>query len=280
MNRYCDVIDILFFIMETILYPLLLTLFAGLATGIGSIIAFVAHRTSRGFFSFTLGLSAGVMLYVSFVELFDQSRTLFADVWGGRLGELGVALFFFAGMGVIGLIDKLVPSFENPHELRQIESLNNPVKADEGRLHHMGLLTALAIAIHNFPEGIATFMASQSNPSIGVAIAVAIALHNIPEGIAVSIPIYYATGSKKRAFAYSLMSGLAEPLGAVLAFLVLMPFMNDVVLGAVLSAVAGIMVYISIDELLPAAREYGKPHVAIWGMVVGMMIMAASLILL
>ena len=123
-------------------------------------------------------------------------------------------------------------------------------------------------------------MASQSNPSIGVAIAVAIALHNIPEGIAVSIPIYYATGSKKRAFAYSLMSGLAEPLGAVLAFLVLMPFMNDVVLGAVLSAVAGIMVYISIDELLPAAREYGKPHVAIWGMVVGMMIMAASLILL
>ena len=144
----------------------------------------------------------------------------------------------------------------------------------------MGILTALAIAIHNFPEGIATFMATESNPSIGIAIAVAIALHNIPEGVAVSIPIYYATGSKKRAFAYSLISGLAEPLGALLAFLVLMPFMNDVVLAAVLSAVAGIMVYISIDELLPAAREYGKPHVAIWGMVVGMMIMAASVILL
>ena len=123
-------------------------------------------------------------------------------------------------------------------------------------------------------------MAAESNPSIGIAIAVAIALHNIPEGVAVSIPIYYATGSKKRAFAYSLISGLAEPLGALLAFLVLMPFMNDVVLAAVLSAVAGIMVYISIDELLPAAREYGKPHVAIWGMVVGMMIMAASVILL
>lgn len=262
------------------IYAFLLTLFAGLATGIGSIIAFVAHRTSRGFFSFTLGLSAGVMLYVSFVELFDQSRTLFASTWGGQLGEFGVALFFFAGMGLIGLIDKLVPSFENPHEVRQIESLNNPTKAQEGSLHHMGKLTALAIAIHNFPEGIATFMATESNPSIGIAIAVAIALHNIPEGVAVSIPIYYATGSKKRAFAYSLISGLAEPLGALLAFLVLMPFMNDVVLAAVLSAVAGIMVYISIDELLPAAREYGKPHVAIWGMVVGMIIMAASVILL
>lgn len=264
----------------TLLYPFLLTLFAGLATGIGSIIAFVAHRTSRGFFSFTLGLSAGVMLYVSFVELFDQARDLFNVSWGGAKGEFGTALFFFVGMGVIGLIDKLVPSFENPHEMRSIENMNNPMPNQDGRLQHMGILTALAIAIHNFPEGIATFIAAESNPSIGIAIACAIALHNIPEGIAVSIPIFYATGSKKKAFAYSLLSGLAEPLGAVLAFLVLMPFMSPVVLGAVLSAVAGIMVYISIDELLPAAREYGKPHVAIWGMVIGMMIMAASLIVL
>lgn len=263
-----------------LLYPFLLTLFAGLATGIGSIIALVAHRTSRGFFSFTLGLSAGVMLYVSFVELFEQSRTLFNLSWGGRLGELGTALFFFVGMGLIGLIDKLVPSFENPHEIRRVESMNEPIKGNEVHLQHMGILTALAIAIHNFPEGIATFIAAESNPSIGIAIACAIALHNIPEGIAVSIPIFYATGSKKKAFAYSLLSGLAEPLGALLAFLVLMPFMTPVVLGAVLSAVAGIMVYISIDELLPAAREYGKPHVAIWGMVVGMMIMAGSIIAL
>lgn len=262
------------------LYAFILTLFAGLATGIGSVIAFFAHRTSRGFFSFTLGLSAGVMLYVSFVELFDQSRDLFACSLGGREGEVCAALFFFVGMGVIGLIDKLVPSFENPHEMRRVENMNVPVSGGESRLHHMGILTALAIAIHNFPEGIATFMAAESNPSIGVAIAVAIALHNIPEGVAVSIPIYYATGSKKKAFVYSLLSGLSEPLGALLAFLVLMPFMNDVVLGGVLAAVAGIMVYISIDELLPAAREYGKPHVAIWGMVVGMIVMAVSLVML
>lgn len=262
------------------LYSFLLTLFAGLATVIGSIIAFVTHRTSRWFFSFTLGLSAGVMLYVSFVELFAQSRELFATSWGGRLGEFGTALFFFVGMGIIGLIDKLVPSFENPHEVRRAEVLDNPTATPEGKLHHIGLLTALAIGIHNFPEGIATFMAAESNPSIGIAIAVAIALHNIPEGVAVSVPIFYATGSRKKAFLYSLLSGLAEPLGALLAFLVLMPFMSDVVLGSVLSAVAGIMVFISIDELLPAAREYGKPHVAIWGMVIGMILMAASLILL
>lgn len=264
----------------SVFYPFLLTLFAGLATGIGSVIAFFAHHTSRRFFSFTLGLSAGVMLYVSFVELFAQSRDLFVLSWGERMGHLGTAGFFFVGMLLIGLIDKLVPSFENPHEMRSVETMDRPDSGKEARLHHMGIMTALAIAIHNFPEGIATFMSAESNPSIGVAIAVAIALHNIPEGIAVSIPIYYSTGSRKKAFYYSLLSGLAEPLGALLAFLVLMPFLNDVVLGAVVAAVAGIMVYISIDELLPAAREYGEPHISIYGMVLGMMIMAASLVLL
>ncbi len=263
-----------------ILYPFLLTLVAGLATGIGSIIAFVARHTSRRFFSFTLGLSAGVMLYVSFVELFFESQELLIGSWGKQLGQFGTAGFFFVGMAIIGLIDKLVPSFENPHELRSVESMDAAAVTKEARLHHMGVLTALAIAIHNFPEGIATFMAAETNPSIGIAIAVAIALHNIPEGIAVSIPIYTATGSRKKAFFYSLLSGLAEPLGALLAFLVLMPFMNASVLGAVLAAVAGIMVYISIDELLPAAREYGEPHISIYGMVLGMMVMAMSLILL
>ena len=264
----------------SVLYPFLLTLFAGLATAIGSVIAFVSRHTSRRFFSFTLGLSAGVMLYVSFVELFNQSRDLFMGEWGDKLGNLGTAVSFFVGMAVIGVIDKLVPSFENPHEFRKVEELDSPTAGKEARLHHMGIMTALAIAIHNFPEGIATFVAAESNPSIGIAIAVAIALHNIPEGIAVSLPIYYASGSKKKAFVYSLMSGLAEPLGALLAFMLLMPFLNNVVLGAVLAAVSGIMVYIAIDELLPAAREYGEPHISIYGMVVGMMIMAASLIIM
>ncbi len=262
-----------------ILYPFLLTLFAGLSTGIGGAIAILTHTTSRKFFSFTLGLSAGVMLYVSFVELFNQSNSLMTNEWGDKLGTLGTAVSFFMGMGLIGIIDKLVPSFENPHEMRSVENMDTPKQGHE-RLRHVGIMTALAIGVHNFPEGMATFMAAESNLSIGIAIAAAIALHNIPEGIAVAVPIYYATKSKKKAFIHSLLSGLAEPIGALIAFLVLMPFLNDIVLGAVLAAVAGIMVYISIDELLPAAREYGEPHFSIWGMVLGMMIMAASLIAL
>lgn len=142
----------------------------------------------------------------------------------------------------------------------------------------MGVMTALAIGIHNFPEGIATFTAAMKNPALGVAIAVAIAIHNIPEGIAVSIPIYYATGDRKKAFYLSLLSGLAEPVGALLAYLVLMPFMSPVVMGCVFASVAGIMVFISLDELLPAAREYGEHHVSIYGLVAGMAIMAVSLI--
>jgi ZIP family zinc transporter len=213
------------------------------------------------------------------------ARLSLCEFYGTQSKADGItALLFFGGVLLAAAIDRLIPEAENPHELHNVEEMNGEDNQNHHhgskKLRHAGIFSAIALAIHNFPEGIATFMAAESNPSLGVAIAVAIALHNIPEGVAVSIPIYYATGSKKRAFAYSLLSGLAEPFGALLAFLVLMPFMNDVVLGAVLSAVAGIMVYISIDELLPAAREYGKPHVAIWGMVVGLMIMAASVILL
>ena len=262
------------------LYAFILTLCAGLATAIGSVIAFVSHRTSKGFFSFTLGLSAGVMLFVSFVELFDESRTLMVASWGDRMGELGAAIFFFAGMGIIGLIDKLVPSFENPHEVRQVESLNAPIKGDERRLHHMGLLTALAIAIHNFPEGIATFVAAYENLGMGLAIAVAVAIHNIPEGIAVSVPIYHATGSRKRAFWYSFASGLAEPLGALIAWAVLMPFLSPVLLCCIMAAVAGIMIYISFDELLPATHQYGENHIALLGLFLGMALMAVSLIVI
>ena len=144
----------------------------------------------------------------------------------------------------------------------------------------MGVMTALAIGIHNFPEGIATFTAAAENLTLGVAIAVAIAIHNIPEGIAVSIPIYYATGDRGKAFRLSLLSGLAEPVGALLAYLVLMPLMSPTLMGCILAAVAGIMVYISIDELLPAAREYGEAHIAIYGVVAGMALMALSLIML
>lgn len=263
---------------QNILFPLLLTLGAGLSTGIGSAIAFFARQTNKRLLSFSLGLSGGVMIYVSFVELFRQSQLTLGAEWGARAGTLWAVASFFAGILLIGIIDRLVPSFENPHEAHRVEEMNE--KPRNPRLMRMGVMTALAIGIHNFPEGMATFTTAMDDRALGIAIAVAIAIHNIPEGIAVSIPIYYATGDRGKAFRLSLLSGLAEPVGAVLAWLVLMPFMSPTLMGCVLGCVAGIMVFISIDELLPAAREYGEAHTSIYGVVAGMAIMAASLILL
>lgn len=263
---------------QHILIPLLLTLGAGLATGIGSAIAFFACRTNKRLLSFSLGLSGGVMIYVSFVELFQQANIRLAAEWGSRMGMVVTVASFFAGILLIGIIDRLVPSFENPHEAHMVEEMDK--QPHNPKLMRMGVMTALAIGIHNFPEGIATFTSAMDNMALGVAIAVAIAIHNIPEGIAVSIPIFYATGNRRKAFLYSLLSGVAEPVGALLACLVLMPFMSSTLMGCILAGVAGIMVFISIDELLPAAREYGEAHTSIYGVVTGMAVMAVSLILL
>jgi len=261
----------------SIALPLLLTLLAGLATGVGSAIAFFAHRTNVRFLSFALGLSAGVMIYVSFVELFAESQTLLAARWGPTAGAAATAACFFGGILLIGVIDRLVPSFENPHEMRSVEELGRPPR--DCRLMRTGLMTALVIGIHNFPEGIATFLSAFDDPKLGIAIAAAVAIHNIPEGIAVSIPIYYATGSRRKAFLFSLSSGLAEPVGALLAYAVLLPFLSPTLLGCLFGFVAGIMVFISLDELLPAAERYGQHHVSIYGVVAGMAVMALSLIL-
>ncbi|MBW6502602.1 MAG: zinc transporter ZupT [Bacteroidales bacterium] len=263
-----------------LLFAFGLTLFAGLSTGIGSVIALLARRTNIRFLSVSLGFSAGVMTYVSFVEILTKAReTLVADM-GNIPGNWATAAAFFGGMLFIALIDKLIPAAENPHEMKRIEEMNiSKTSPDKHRLKRLGVFTALAIAIHNFPEGLATFTVALSDPGLGIVIAVAIAIHNIPEGIAVSVPIYYATGSRKKAFSYSFLSGLAEPLGAVVGYLILMPFMSDMVFGVLFAAVAGIMVFISVDELLPAAEEYGEHHYSIYGLVGGMAVMAVSLLL-
>ncbi len=230
-----------------------LTLFAGLATGIGSMIALVARTTSRGFLSVALGFSAGVMIYVSMIEIFQKARTTLIEPYGLRPGTLITVLAFFGGIFAIALIDRLIPSFENPHEVHSVESLEDRKAAvDLRRLHRMGVFTALAIGIHNFPEGLATFVSALQSPGLGIAVAVAIAIHNIPEGISVSVPIYYATRSHKKAFAYSFLSGIAEPVGAVVGYLLLRPFISPALMGITFAAVAGIMVFISLDELLPS----------------------------
>ena len=262
-------------------YALLLTLVAGLSTGIGSLLAMVVKHTNTRLLSFALGLSAGVMIYVSFVDIFPKAQDTLTQLHGDKLGGAYTALAFFGGMLLIAIIDKLVPTVENPHEYKNIKSLNELEQAKSSKkIMRMGVLTAIVIAIHNFPEGIATFMAALQDPEMGFAIAVAIAIHNIPEGVAVAIPIYIATSSKLKAFTWSALSGLAEPLGAILAYFILMPYISDTTMGVVFASVAGIMVYISIDELLPAAREWGKHHISIWGMIVGMVIMAGAIIAL
>jgi ZIP family zinc transporter len=260
-----------------------LTLFAGLSTGIGSALAFFAKRTNTKFLAVSLGFSAGVMIYVSFVEIFVKARESLTSDLGDVAGTWATVGAFFGGMLVIALIDKLIPSYENPHEVKRVESMDkDKVEAahEKGKkLYRMGIFAAIAIAIHNFPEGLATFTAALKDPSLGVAIAVAIAIHNIPEGIAVSVPIFYATGDRKKAFIYSFLSGLSEPVGALIGYLILMQFLTDTVFGILFASVAGIMVFISLDELLPSAEEYGEHHLTIYGLVAGMIVMAISLLL-
>lgn len=263
---------------ENYLIPFSLTLFAGLATGIGSLMAFLSKKFSSKFLAISLGFSAGVMIFVSLVEIFAKARSSLIEVYGARDGYWYTIVAFFSGIAIIAIIDKLVPSYENPHEPKNIEQMNPP-ENNNNRLMRMGLFSALAIAIHNFPEGLATFISAIQDPTLGISIAFAVGIHNIPEGIAVSVPIYFATKSRKKAFAYSFMSGLAEPVGAVIGFILLKRFLNESMFGLVFAAVAGIMVYISLDELLPTAEEYGEHHIAIMGLIGGMVIMAVSLVL-
>jgi zinc transporter, ZIP family len=263
---------------ERVAFAFLLTLFAGLSTGIGSAIAFFAKRTNTKFLSISLGFSAGVMIYVSMVEIFFKAQESLIGSLGERLGSWVNVLSFFGGMLLIAVIDKFIPSAENPHEIRGVEDLRIKEPSKDS-LMRMGMFTALAVGIHNFPEGLATFVSALQDPKLGIPIAVAIAIHNIPEGIAVSVPIYYATGSKRKAFLYSFLSGLAEPVGALVGYLILLPFMNDTIFGILFASVAGIMVFISLDELLPSAQRYGEHHLSIFGMIAGMAVMALSLLL-
>jgi ZIP family zinc transporter len=255
-----------------------LTLFAGLSTGIGSALAFFTRSTSTRFLSLSLGFSAGVMVYVSFVEILQKAKETFILELSEKTATWYTILSFFAGILVIAVIDRLIPSYENPHEIRRVEEMPTNGRKDPG-LVRMGLFTALAIAIHNFPEGIATFMAGLSDTTVAVPIAVAIAIHNIPEGIAVSVPVSYGTGNRTKGFFLSFLSGLAEPVGALIAYFILRQFMGNILFGSVFAGVAGIMVFISIDELLPTARAYGLHHHSVYGFIAGMAVMALSLLL-
>ncbi|MBN1850794.1 MAG: zinc transporter ZupT [Deltaproteobacteria bacterium] len=262
-----------------ILFAFSFTLFAGLSTGIGSFIGLLSKTFNPKILTISLGFSAGVMLYVSMIEIFVKAKDSLSSSLGDKCGYVWTVIAFFCGIFVIALIDKLVPAYENPHEMNTEKKIEQSSDKDKARLLRMGVFSALAIGIHNFPEGLATFMSGLSDPTLGISIAVAIAIHNIPEGLAVSAPIYYATQSRNKAFVLSFLSGLAEPVGALIGYFLLKQFFNDFTFGFVFASVAGIMVYISLDELLPTAEEYGEHHLAIGGLIAGMFIMAVSLLL-
>ncbi|EAH6229895.1 zinc transporter ZupT [Campylobacter jejuni] len=287
------------FTFEQIFIAMLLTLFAGFSTAIGSIIAFFSRKDDLRVLSLGLGFSAGVMIYISFMEILPTALKDFKNHYDSHWAELLGLACFFGGILISLLIDKLIPEDVNPHEPKEdLSELKicplpqkgqNPPKFHPGeKLHQIntkalkrtGIFTALAIAIHNFPEGFATFISSLDNLTLGIAIAIAVAIHNIPEGLAVSLPIYHATGDKKKAFIYSALSGFAEPLGAFVGALILLPFIGDLTLAISFAVIAGIMVFISLDELLPAAKTYDKTHDSLYGLIAGMAIMALSLNLL
>lgn len=249
---------------STFLFAMLLTTLAGLSTTLGSIISIFYRKPSHGYMAFTMGFSAGIMVMLSFVELLQTGIETIGFIYGN--------LAFFMGMGIIFVIDVLLPHSYILERYNSQESSNL-------RLKRMSIFVALGIAIHNFPEGIATFAGTMKDIDIGIALAVAIALHNIPEGIAVSVPVYAATGSAKKAFLWSFLSGISEPIGAFIAGIILMPFLNETVIGWVLSAVGGFMVFIAFDELLPVSQSYKKEHISIIGVIVGMIVMSFSLAL-
>jgi ZIP family zinc transporter len=270
-------------------FALLLTTLAGLSTGIGSAIAYFIWKPKYSHLAVLMGFSAGVMVYISFAELLKTA----VDEVGFATANLG----FFGGIIFIGIVDMLVPHeyeeerVENTHpsivsrnksgQEKEVEPLSSSTHGQSSVLMRAGLFTALGIAIHNFPEGLVTFSSAVTGDvALGLAVAIAIAIHNIPEGIAVSVPIFYATGSRRRAFLTSFSSGLAEPVGALIGYAILLPFLTPTLLSTLLAFVAGIMVYISLDELLPLAHRYGQEHMVIVGVGAGMLVMAASLFLL
>ena len=278
--------------MTGITGALILTLIAGSATGIGGALVLFKKKLSSNFLAGALGLSAGVMIFISLAELFPEAQAEIMSSGCYPHGETWVLISFFIGMGIITLIDFVIPEYENPHETPglSLDSRNAAVEligksTGHEALKRLGIMSALAIAVHNFPEGIATFIGAMNDPEMGAGITFAIAIHNIPEGIAVAIPIYYATKSKAKALIYATLSGFSEVIGALLCLLITSMFGVELTgdspaFALVLSAVAGIMIFISLDELLPTAEKYGKHHIAIAGVVSGMAIMGISLLII
>lgn len=250
-----------------------LTIGAAAATMIGGLSVIKASTTNPRLLAFGLAFAGGAMVYISLVEIFGKSNMAFAEIFNTKEAYVWTTILFFCGVGLLAVIDRLIP---NPHnELAKISSHN----IDAKYLSRVGLLAAIAITVHNFPEGMATFFATLDNPVVGAPLAIAIAVHNIPEGVSIAIPVYYATNSKQKALLACFISALAEPVGAALGYFILAPFLTPFVFGSVFGIIAGAMVFLALDELLPSAKRYASGHDAVYGMIIGMMMVALSLVL-
>ncbi|MCL2856651.1 MAG: zinc transporter ZupT [Oscillospiraceae bacterium] len=269
--------------MNDVLFAFSLTLIAGLATGIGGLVALFSKATNKRFLSVCLSFSAGVMIYIAFAEIFLEAHEALEYAYGDGVGYLILTVAFFVGIGLMALVDRFLPHDDEIEELLEdIPQEELAARNEKRELKRTGVSSTIAIAIHNFPEGLITFLAAMHDPIMGIGIAIAIVIHNIPEGIAVSAPIYHATGSKRKAFLACAGAGLTEPLGALVAWLLLRNVLADIegALGMVFAAVAGVMVYVAIHQLLPTAQKYGKHHLVMRWLFAGMGVMAVSLVIL
>ena len=252
---------------------LLISLVAGLSTALGGLVAILVRRPGPHFNGLTLGFAAGVMILLSFQELLSEGID--------ALGMMAAMVAFFVGMGSMFVLDFAIPHDYIEHHDHPDGLHDEDVEdRNKGRLSRTALLLAIGIAIHNFPEGMATFVAAMHDLRLGLAIGLAVAIHNVPEGIAVAAPVYAATGSRVKAFLWALYSGLAEPLGAVVAAVILFPFLGEALLGWLMAGVAGCMVAIALDEAMPAAKLHGSPHTPMVGAMLGMAVAAGSVLLL
>ena len=260
--------------MKSYIFPLLLTLFSGMSTLLGGFITFFVKRNNLKALSIGLGFSAGVMVYISLNELVAESATMLGAFYGLQLSKTLAFVGFSLGIVIAILIDYFIPDHIED------DFLNTSKKSQRQKVRRAGLITALAVTLHNFPEGIATFLVASQDIMLGVPVAIAIAIHNIPEGIAIALPIFHSTGKKRLAILYSFLSGISEPIGGLIGVLFLKTIMPEQAIGIMTAAVAGIMVYISFDTLLPLAREYGENHHVMIGIVSGMLVMSLGLIFL
>ena len=246
------------------IFPLILSTIAGLSTVLGAVIVFFTKNRNERFLTFALGFSAGVMITVSFTDLFPTAENAISKYHGKVSGILGSILFLLIGALMAYLIDSFIPAEEKG---------TVPKVKNDFDIFRVGLVSTIALMIHNFPEGIATFVSSYQDTRLGLSVTFAIALHNILEGIAIAMPIYFATKSRFKAIKYSFLSGMAEPLGALIAFLCLKPFINELILGIIFAVVCGIMLYISFAELIPSSRKYGYTRISLASIFLGICIM-------